>query len=184
MTIVLIGKAFFWGGWPSRTEVIGALGIYIYIYTLGGIIRWVVAFVGNLEFPEDLTLTSLAISEGSCAQIHDQKFFSDALQKVCFFFRVNKLPGVFFFLEKKGFWAVHPNWKKQTNTSETKGVVCEPFVSDEEKKMRLFDFPSWNPQWMLPICFLQRWGLVLTWLLAEVSCSPAMEISMQQVRRV
>ena len=38
MTLVLIGKGLFWGGWPSKIEVKWVLGIYIYISTNGATI--------------------------------------------------------------------------------------------------------------------------------------------------
>ena len=109
MTIVLIGKALFWGGWPSRTEVIGALGIYI--YTLGDIMRWVVAFVGNLEIWGSYLDLPRHQRRILCTNSWPD-FFSDVFQKVWFFF-----------LEKKVL-SRPSNWKKQTNTSETKGVWC------------------------------------------------------------
>lgn len=114
----------------SKTEVIGALGIT----------RW--GGLHLLEIWNFLRILPWPPSPSAKDPVH--KFMTRIFFQMCSkrfdFFQGKQTPRSFFFLEKKVL-SRPSNWKKQTNTSETKGVVCEPFVSDE-KKMRLFDFPS------------------------------------------
>ena len=77
MTLVLIGKGCVFGGWPSKIEVIGALGIYIqymnmYIY-ISVLYFWIwymiesKAILVYLQQP-NLELSKMRFSKNNCAK--------------------------------------------------------------------------------------------------------------------